>query len=96
MRRFAMERNPEKKQSAKSYKEAVEIPNWPGLELHTSTAFKQSGVDFEVESSSCRGSLEFLARCLVGRVGDLTCPIPSGWKCRGGLIGDGKYLVVLG
>lgn len=77
MQRFAVERNPESKKPGKSYKEEVEIPSWPGEDLITRSTTKQSGVDFEVVVDSCKGSSDFLSRCLVGRVGDLDCPIPS-------------------
>lgn len=106
MHRFAAERNPESKKPGKSYKEAAEMPSWPGEDLNSRSTTKQSGVDFEVDVDSCKGSSDFLSRCLVGRVGDLDCPIPSReslqnwvdrrWKTTGGVrVVDmnGKFLL---
>lgn len=93
--RFILERSPEKGKTFKSYKEAAAIPPWRDLDLLVSDTSKFSDVDFSVDEKSCKGPLNFLARCLVGRVGDLECPIPDRveiqwwvdlrWKTTGGV-----------
>lgn len=95
IRRFAMENNSEKSKSYKSFKEVASIPPRPDLEIRIRPESKHSGVDFSVEEESCRSSFKFLERCLVGRVGDLDCPIPAKaelqkwvdqrWKTTGGV-----------
>lgn len=84
-----------KKNSEKTFKEAADIPAWPNLSLKISSNLRQSEVDFVVDDKSCDGNLDFLDRCLEGKVGDLECPIPhrlelqrwvdSRWRTAGGV-----------
>lgn len=95
MNRFARDSIPVKKSLPKSYKEAAEIPPWPDLVECSGLAGESSEVDFQVDENSCHGALSFLERHLVGRVGELDCPIPSRlemqnwvdlrWKTTGGV-----------
>lgn len=63
-------------------------------------------MDLQIDEVSCSKELQFLERCLVGRVGDLDCPIPSRlelqrwvdrrWKSAGGVrvvIMNGKFFL---
>lgn len=76
MRKFAHGFNTEKKQIPRSFEEAAAIPPWPDSEVRVRHGAEAIGVDFMVEEDTCRGTLNFLERCLVGRVGDLDCPTP--------------------
>lgn len=82
--RFVGEVGVEKPKVYDSYKEAAEIPPWPNLSLKIRPLPKDSVVDFEVEERSCEGTLNFLERCLVGRVGALIAPFLQGWSCKMG------------
>lgn len=106
IRRFVLSFKEEVKKSVRSFKDVAKIPPWPNLAIKTHSASQSSGVDFVVEEGTCREALSFLDRCLVGRVGDLECPIPTKmevqkwvdqrWKTAGGVrVVDmsGKYFL---
>lgn len=95
MTRFTSDSSYGKKNEPKSYKEATEILPWPDLVKCRKVAGYCPDIDFEVQENSCLGALAFLDRCLVGRVGNLDCHIPSrseqhrwvdlGWKTARGV-----------
>lgn len=65
------------KKNFRSYRDVAAIPTWLDLGSTVRHGNKDKEVDLIVEDDSCKEKLRFLERCLVGRIGDLDCPIPT-------------------